>query len=213
MADSSMVYTLTPELSFSPSTARAKTTYKIGSKLVNTETRHTEYKVGNFALNNLEQHIRKYGSAFLNSGGGTLTIGIADDGTVVGVNISSESRIKRIISDEFKAFKPSVGSSYYEVDFVPTDEWDRFIIEIHIRAGEDDEIYADGEDKMYIRRDGSVQGPLWPLYRYLENVELRVYKMCWVAFGKVLQIKFCSHACPLGVKFWTYIVAYCLKLN
>uniref|UniRef100_A0A1X7TJT6 Schlafen AlbA-2 domain-containing protein n=1 Tax=Amphimedon queenslandica TaxID=400682 RepID=A0A1X7TJT6_AMPQE len=148
MADSSMVYTLTPELSFSPSTARAKTTYKIGSKLVNTETRHTEYKVGNFALNNLEQHIRKYGSAFLNSGGGTLTIGIADDGTVVGVNISSESRIKRIISDEFKAFKPSVGSSYYEVDFVPTDEWDRFIIEIHIRAGEDDEIYADGEDKL-----------------------------------------------------------------
>ena len=26
------------------------------------------------------QHIRKYGSAFLNSGGGTLTLGIADDG-------------------------------------------------------------------------------------------------------------------------------------
>ncbi|XP_019857449.1 PREDICTED: schlafen-like protein 1 [Amphimedon queenslandica] len=162
MADSSMVYTLTPELSFSPSTARAKTTYKIGSKLVNTETRHTEYKVGNFALNNLEQHIRKYGSTFLNSGGGTLTIGIADDGTVVGVNVSSQARIKKVICDEFKAFKPSVGSSYYEVDFVPTDERDKFIIEIHVRAGEDDEIYADGEDKMYIRRDGSVQGPLWP---------------------------------------------------
>ena len=28
------------------------------------------------------QHIQKYGSAFLNSGGGTLCVGVADDGKI-----------------------------------------------------------------------------------------------------------------------------------
>ena len=85
--------------------------YKIGSVLpfVNRESRTVEYKTGggNYPLTILPlvnthththththnvlvqksclltdpQHIQKYGSAFLNSEGGVLIIGVADDGT------------------------------------------------------------------------------------------------------------------------------------
>lgn len=41
-----------------------------------------EYKAGsgNYVWNILPEHVQKYGSAFLNSGGGTLCVGVADSG-------------------------------------------------------------------------------------------------------------------------------------
>ena len=46
------------------------------------ESRVVEYKAGggNYTINILPTHINKYGSAFLNSSGGTLCIGVNDDG-------------------------------------------------------------------------------------------------------------------------------------
>ena len=46
------------------------------------ESRVVEYKAGggNYTTNILPAHINKYGSAFLNSSGGTLCIGVNDDG-------------------------------------------------------------------------------------------------------------------------------------
>ena len=48
------------------------------------ESRVVEYKAGggNYTTNILPAHINKYGSAFLNSSGGTLCIGVNDDGNV-----------------------------------------------------------------------------------------------------------------------------------
>ena len=44
-----------------------------------------EYKEGGggYVWNILPEHVRKYGCAFLNSGGGTLCIGVADDGQLL----------------------------------------------------------------------------------------------------------------------------------
>lgn len=46
------------------------------------ESRVVEYKAGGgkYTTNILPTHINKYGSAFLNSSGGTLCIGVNDDG-------------------------------------------------------------------------------------------------------------------------------------
>lgn len=48
------------------------------------ESRVVEYKAGGgkYTTNILPAHINKYGSAFLNSSGGTLCIGVNDDGNV-----------------------------------------------------------------------------------------------------------------------------------
>ncbi len=56
--------------------------YRMGSYRSKTESRNMEYKTGSgsYVWNTLPEHIQKYGSAFLNSGGGTLCIGVADSG-------------------------------------------------------------------------------------------------------------------------------------
>ena len=59
-----------------------RTVYKVGSVLPKTESRYVEYKNGggNYPTTVLPSHIRRYGSAFLNSSGGKLCIGVADNG-------------------------------------------------------------------------------------------------------------------------------------
>ena len=56
--------------------------YQLGTLMPARESRVVEYKAGggNYTSNILPTHINKYGSAFLNSSGGTLCIGVNDDG-------------------------------------------------------------------------------------------------------------------------------------
>lgn len=56
--------------------------YKIGSVLTNTESRHVEYKTGGgrYIYQILPSHVRMYGSAFLNTSGGVLCVGVNDEG-------------------------------------------------------------------------------------------------------------------------------------
>jgi len=166
--DASLVYAMTPETPFTPTSGRADSrTYKVGSVLTKTESRHVEYKAGggNYPTQILPSHIRRYGSAFLNSGGGKLCIGVTDDGVVSGIRlpiIEDRERIKRVVSSEFSKFTPTVKDDLYEIRFVPCNRHGYYVLEIDIRTGDPEEIYSDGEDKMYYKRDGSVEGPLWP---------------------------------------------------
>ena len=59
--------------------------YQLGALMPARESRVVEYKAGggNYAINILPTHINKYGSAFLNSSGGTLCIGVNDDGNAI----------------------------------------------------------------------------------------------------------------------------------
>lgn len=56
--------------------------YKIGSILRKTESRHVEYKTGGgrYIYQILPSHVRMYGSAFLNTSGGVLCVGVNDEG-------------------------------------------------------------------------------------------------------------------------------------
>ena len=53
MAESSLIYLVTPQ-TFTPKNSH-KSTYTIGSRVSETETRHKEYKLGKFAISNLEE--------------------------------------------------------------------------------------------------------------------------------------------------------------
>ncbi|XP_064384165.1 schlafen-like protein 1 [Halichondria panicea] len=163
------VYVMTPETPFTPSDAvreNKHSVYRMGSYRSKKESRNMEYKTGSgsYVWNTLPEHIQKYGSAFLNSGGGTLCIGVADSGEITGVCLRVEDRekVRKLIRQEFIAFTPSISDDLYEIEFVPCNRDKYFVIEIHVRAGDPSEIYSDRHDKMYVKRDGSLQGPLWP---------------------------------------------------
>lgn len=73
--------------------------------------------------------------------------------------------------------------SYFlcRIEFVPVYERskvvqlkDLFVLELTVSAGHEDEIYETGEHKVFIRREGSIQGPLNPLQ--IKDIVLSKYK-------------------------------------
>jgi len=161
---------------------RQNSYYVYDSVIPVTESRHHEFKTGggNYPISILPEHIRKYGSAFLNSDGGVLMAGILDNGKVRGIRCNDRMR-RRIIDTverEFADFLPKVPPTLYRVKFIPviykqtpferregryTYVTDVFVIEIAVKAGEKEELYETGKHKVFIRRESSVQGPLNPL--------------------------------------------------
>lgn len=126
--------------------------YQLGTVMPAKESRVVEYKAGggNYTTNILPAHIDKYGSAFLNSSGGTLCIGVNDDGkdnhimflitssytyfniykdffqhgagVVAGVcaTYRARERIRSLIRDQFSRFTPPVGDHLYMLADSPT---------------------------------------------------------------------------------------------
>ena len=109
--------------------------YRIGTVLKKTESRHVEYKTGggNYPFSTLPAHVRRYGSAFLNSSGGILYVGVSDDGkyeskcsqphsvlpigVVLGIHLprySQKEDIRHAVQSEFKKFTPTVSEDLYE---------------------------------------------------------------------------------------------------
>ena len=62
----------------------------MGTQIKKTESRHVEYKTGggHYPVDILPSHIRKYGSAFLNSSGGVLCVGVTDEGMLHNLRIN-----------------------------------------------------------------------------------------------------------------------------
>ncbi|XP_067863138.1 schlafen-like protein 1 [Heptranchias perlo] len=140
--------------------------------LMGSETRNVEFKRGggeylNMALKN---HVRKYVCAFLNSEGGSLFVGVNDDGTVCGVecNHKDEDRVRLLIDSILKGFKPPLFPNSYSITFLPVikdGDTGMFLkvvrLTVHPPKKDGDVLlYETDQGEVYIRRDGSVQGPL-----------------------------------------------------
>ncbi|XP_032900650.1 LOW QUALITY PROTEIN: schlafen-like protein 1 [Amblyraja radiata] len=140
--------------------------------LMGSETRNVEFKRGGGEYLNmtLKGHVRKYVCAFLNSEGGSLFVGVNDDGTVCGVecNHKDEDRVRLLIDSILKGFKPPLFPNSYSISFLPVikdGDTGLFlkVVRLTVRTpGKDGEIllYETDQGEVYIRRDGSVQGPL-----------------------------------------------------
>lgn len=84
-------------------------------------------------------------NAFVNSEGGTLYIGIEDNGQVSGVSLNREERddIQRRISQTIKNFYPPLEASAYKIDLLPiysnTREtlFEKFVIKIKVTQGQE----------------------------------------------------------------------------
>ncbi|XP_055512601.1 LOW QUALITY PROTEIN: schlafen-like protein 1 [Leucoraja erinacea] len=140
--------------------------------LMGSETRNVEFKRGGGEYLNmtLKSHVRKYVCAFLNSEGGSLFVGVNDDGTVCGVdcNHKDEDRVRLLIDSILKGFKPPLFPNSYSISFLPVikdGDTGLFLKVVRLSVhtpGKDGEIllYETDQGEVYIRRDGSVQGPL-----------------------------------------------------
>ncbi|XP_033640940.1 uncharacterized protein LOC117301153 [Asterias rubens] len=132
------------------------------------ETRSLEFKRGG---NILEKYMRKvlsrYVCGFLNSEGGQLMIGVDDEGFVQGVqcNHKIEDSFRIMFDQLIHMFDPPVLPPMYRLDFIPVrDDRDRMtdlkVVAIDVKAGHSNMLYETPEGEVFIRRDGSVQGPL-----------------------------------------------------
>uniref|UniRef100_UPI00398E6E4F schlafen-like protein 1 n=1 Tax=Pristiophorus japonicus TaxID=55135 RepID=UPI00398E6E4F len=140
--------------------------------LMGSETRNVEFKRGGGEYLNmaLKTHVRKYVCAFLNSEGGSLFVGVNDDGTVCGVdcNHKDEDRIRLLIDSIVKGFKPPLFPNAYSITFLPVikdGDTGMFLKVVRLtvhppRKVGDILLYETDQGEVYMRRDGSVQGPL-----------------------------------------------------
>jgi len=141
------------------------------------EDRVTEYKRGSgkYMKNMLINHIRKYICAFLNSKGGRLMIGVDDNCKVYGVscNRKQEDQARCLIDNTIKNFQPHVAPHLYVIDFIPVkispyddielDSIDPLlkVVEVSVkRPNIINSLYLNDHNEIFIRRDGSVEGPL-----------------------------------------------------
>ncbi|RXM91985.1 Schlafen-like protein 1 [Acipenser ruthenus] len=115
-------------------------------------------------------HLRKYACAFLNGEGGSLLVGVDNDGVVRGVECGyrDEDRTRLLVDSALKGFRPQVFPEAYSLSFLPVlkgDSTGLFLkvvrLSVHPPAPQREPVlYETDHGEVYMRRDGSLQGPL-----------------------------------------------------
>lgn len=136
------------------------------------ETRNVEFKQGSgeYLTTTLKHHLRKYTCAFLNSEGGSLFVGVEDSGLVRGAKCDhkEEDRIRLLTDSLLKTFKPQVFPTAYTLSFIPVikaEDTGIFLKVIRLsvhppKPHAEPLLYETDQGEVYLRRDGSIQGPL-----------------------------------------------------
>ncbi|XP_025144772.3 schlafen-like protein 1 isoform X1 [Bubalus bubalis] len=136
------------------------------------ETRNLEFKRGGgeYLSQAFKHHLRRYVCAFLNSEGGSLLVGVEDSGLVQGVRCShrDEDRVRLLVDSVLQGFKPQVFPDAYRLTFIPvvsTSTTDTLLKVIRLsvqapKAQAEPQLYETDQGEVFLRRDGSIQGPL-----------------------------------------------------
>uniref|UniRef100_F6WFK2 Schlafen AlbA-2 domain-containing protein n=1 Tax=Monodelphis domestica TaxID=13616 RepID=F6WFK2_MONDO len=137
------------------------------------ETRNVEFKRGGGQYLDLalKHHVRRYVCAFLNSEGGSLFVGVEDSGLVRGIHCGhrDEDRVRLLVDSILQGFKPQVFPDAYTLTFIPvvkagSSNTDLLkVIRLSVygpRTHAEPLLYETDLGEVYLRRDGSIQGPL-----------------------------------------------------
>ncbi|KAL7883870.1 hypothetical protein SRHO_G00015280 [Serrasalmus rhombeus] len=139
---------------------------------IGSETRNLEFKRGGgeYLRSLFRTHVRRYACAFLNSGGGSLLVGVDDDGIVRGIccDHKQEDRARLMVDSILKLFLPPLLPHSYNLTFLPV-----------VRPGPEGvllkvmrltllsppelslpSLYQTDQGQVFLRRDGSIDGPL-----------------------------------------------------
>ncbi|KAB0388428.1 hypothetical protein FD755_003384 [Muntiacus reevesi] len=136
------------------------------------ETRNLEFKRGGgeYLSQAFKHHLRRYVCAFLNSEGGSLLVGVEDSGLVQGIRCShrDEDRVRLLVDSVLQGFKPQVFPDAYKLTFIPvvstsTTGTPLKVIRLSVqtpKAQAEPQLYETDQGEVFLRRDGSIQGPL-----------------------------------------------------
>ncbi|XP_040909718.1 schlafen-like protein 1 [Toxotes jaculatrix] len=138
---------------------------------IGNETRKIEFKQGHgkVVTEDFHRQVRIYGCAFLNSGGGSLLVGVKDNGVVCGVKFShkmeDETRLQvdRIMKQFVPPLLPNNCSLHFLPVVKPQEEGHQLkVLRLTFRPPTFSEptLFQVGQGEVYVRWDGSVQGPL-----------------------------------------------------
>jgi len=145
--------------------------YKAG-EVVGRETRHAEFKQGGHAHKDrawLQEMVGKYVCGFLNSGeGGVLYIGVNDKGEVLGISChqGKEDNFRLLIDEALKSIEPPIFPDAYIIQFVPVMETSGRlsdslrVLQVEVQGMPKLRSLYDFRGNAFLRRDGSLQGPL-----------------------------------------------------
>ncbi|XP_049631476.1 schlafen-like protein 1 [Suncus etruscus] len=136
-----------------------------------TESRNVEFKRGSGEYLSLtfKHHIRRYMCAFLNSEGGSLFVGVEDSGIVRGTRCTQrdEDRVRLLVDSILQGFRPQVFPDAYTLTFIPvvstTSNIPLKVIRLSVctpKAPAEPLLYETDQGEVFLRRDGSIQGPL-----------------------------------------------------
>ncbi len=135
--------------------------YYLNEKVDIVEDMYNEFKLFKaFSLSYLEELIEKYACSFLNAKGGTLYLGIDDDGYVSGVRLN-----RRAIDDiciafdrKLKNFHPAVRADQYSIklnhvfDNRSNPLHSIYVVELHFDQGDPSELYFNDRKECFIRK-------------------------------------------------------------
>uniref|UniRef100_G3TB26 Schlafen like 1 n=1 Tax=Loxodonta africana TaxID=9785 RepID=G3TB26_LOXAF len=136
------------------------------------ETRNVEFKRGGGEYLSLafKHHVRRYVCAFLNSEGGNLFVGVEDSGLVQGIRCShhDEDRVRLLVDSILQGFKPQVFPDAYDLTFIPVISASALSVPLKVirlrvhapKAQSEPQLYETDQGEVFLRRDGSIQGPL-----------------------------------------------------
>ncbi|XP_052033189.1 schlafen-like protein 1 isoform X3 [Apodemus sylvaticus] len=136
------------------------------------ETRNMEFKRGGGEYLSLafKHHVRRYVCAFLNSEGGSLLVGVEDSGLVQGIHCShrDEDRTRLLVDSILQGFKPQVFPDAYTLTFIPVISTTMTSTPLKVlrltvhtpKAQGEPQLYETDQGEVFLRRDGSIQGPL-----------------------------------------------------
>ncbi|KAM8840118.1 uncharacterized protein AB9W97_001072 [Spinachia spinachia] len=131
------------------------------------ETRHLEFKRGGFCYlhRTFCRDALMYGCAFLNSGGGSLLVGVCDDGVVCGVRFNHRKKDRTLLQVDCtaKLFDPPLFPHNYLLRFLPVmkaGDHRLMVLCLTFKAPPGANLYHVNRGQVYLRQDGSVWGPL-----------------------------------------------------
>ncbi|XP_032103040.1 schlafen-like protein 1 [Sapajus apella] len=136
------------------------------------ETRNMEFKRGSGEYLSLafKHHVRRYVCAFLNSEGGSLLVGVEDSGLVQGIRCGhrDEDRTRLLVDSILQGFKPQVFPDAYTLTFIPVISTSETSVPLKVirltvhtpKAQSEPQLYQTDQGEVFLRRDGSIQGPL-----------------------------------------------------
>lgn len=115
-------------------------------------------------------HLRRYACAFLNSGGGSLLVGVDDGGIVRGIRCDhrQEDWVRLLVDSTLKFFHPPLLTHSYRLSFLPVVRPGREGVHLKVMrltllappALSQPFLYQTDQGQVFLRRDGSVEGPL-----------------------------------------------------